>query len=1186
MLLVSLLACVGVMKAQPKTDQLYRIKNVATGFYLDVTSTETGGIKIKSLDEKSMNQCFYFIPKEDLDDVYYIKSANDQYVARVGSSFWDMCATNDVPSDNSGDITLVSVTDAVNQYYLQTTSQASWGNNIAPNDNSNGAEGSSVFSDKAQTATYVKWLLEEVQLEFVDITVKYTYGGQEISSVTARGVPGGEYVIPAPDYTKISSCTMNEAEQTVNNGACTVTVPATATTINVALTDDLPFTVSTNYANATWYVLQIRSNNKKYVVRGESAPYANTATTPTTEDALWAFVGNPIDGIQVLNKAAGEGYTLGLDGNNGVMTEGTTTWNITKGVNGFLLRNGNEGNNYFHDYGNKLQIWADNAAAGDPGSAFVVTSEAEMKTLATTALNNAKAQVAIYDEADYYTYPQEAVTAAKTALDAIATPADMLTALTAKNGVESAMATLTATTKGSAAPAVGDYVRLKNKQHGGFLKANDANLTNSTDTDLSTLWLVEEGSSEDTVKLKSVGSNKYIGEIRQSTEVAMVESANAKEFAWTNQTEAYAVFKETTGGDYAYGHISGGKLVGWLASADATQWVVSKVEATGFREALESTLNYTVSAVGEGAGYYTLADATALTEAQSNAQSLLDGESNDIAGLIAATEDLTEALEAGTINLPNGTYQLISADQRFGAKKMAIYNNGTELKWKELDENDKAFYWEITPGQNGTYSFKSLLDNNYVNGDVMSAEKTGVQLNWLTAGEFNILSNEVTLHAQGHGSGKGTSGDIVSFEGGANSPSSWKLVKVEASFFYEVVYEYQYNGTTVATQTASIKEGGEYPDFTYAGPYGVVVADAKPEGQVTQDETLQIALEIEKELPFDAVAEGTPTTWYYAQMHAYDGYGFYVSANDEGKLVWHGTDDENAHKIAEDADVDNYLWGFVGNLWDGYKVVNKADKAICSTGSGEVSVGELAAATPLIACNSQANGEWFCLKNKDTDNYLNLNYHNATIQHWNDNDYGSSVFLTEYNKTYSLEVTVAGYATYYSQYRLAIPETVKAYVVSEVEGAYAVLEQVTGVLPAYTGVIIEGKEGTYEFVTSAAAPATIASNKLQGTIVNTEVSGNAYILADGVDGVGLYKVELTDGKFTNNANKAYLPASAIASANAPMLSFNRGEGTTSIDELSTVSEQQTTVIYDLTGRRVEKMEKGIYIVNGRKVVIK
>ena len=38
--------------------------------------------------------------------------------------------------------------------------------------------------------------------------------------------------------------------------------------------------------------------------------------------------------------------------------------------------------------------------------------------------------------------------------------------------------------------------------------------------------------------------------------------------------------------------------------------------------------------------------------------------------------------------------------------------------------------------------------------------------------------------------------------------------------------------------------------------------------------------------------------------------------------------------------------------------------------------------------------------------------------------------------------------------------------------------------------------------------------------------------------------------------------------------------------VNTVGVQETAVIYDLTGRRVEKIQKGIYIVNGKKVVLK
>ena len=411
--------------------------------------------------------------------------------------------------------------------------------------------------------------------------------------------------------------------------------------------------------------------------------------------------------------------------------------------------------------------------------------------------------------------------------------------------------------------------------------------------------------------------------------------------------------------------------------------------------------------------------------------------------------------------------------------------------------------------------------------------------------------------------------------------------------FYEVTYKYMYEGDVKATETLTVEDGSEYPACTYHAPYGVIIG-AKPAGKVEADGAHEITLTVEKDLPFVAATEGEPTTWYYAQMHANNNYKFYLFANEE-KILWNGDyTSSEGKKIADDAEIESYLWGFVGNLWEGYKMVNKkTGKAVISTGSGVATVGNLDAATAFIASNSKANGvEWFCMKHPEKNQYLNMNVNSqgGVIEHWSDNDNGSSIFLTEYNKEYSLNISVAQYATYYSQYRLAIPETVKAYVVAETTEGNAVLEQVKGVLPAYTGVILEGEEGVHTFVTSAAETATIASNKLQGSIAaqDVTVADNkvAYILAN-KNGVGLYKVTLTDGKFTNGANKAYMVLDKpVEGEDAPaMFVFSRGgedEDTTGIDQL--INANGEVVIYDLSGRRVEKMEKGIYIVNGKKVV--
>jgi hypothetical protein len=98
------------------------------------------------------------------------------------------------------------------------------------------------------------------------------------------------------------------------------------------------------------------------------------------------------------------------------------------------------------------------------------------------------------------------------------------------------------------------------------------------------------------------------------------------------------------------------------------------------------------------------------------------------------------------------------------------------------------------------------------------------------------------------------------------------------------------------------------------------------------------------------------------------------------------------------------------------------------------------------------------------------------------------------------------------------------------------------------------------------------------------VEGNAYVLGN-VDGIGLYKAQLTDGSFLNNAGKAYLPASAV-STTAQALRFTFG-GTTAIESVLNNSTDANAPIYDLSGHRVMNTAKGgIYIQNGKKFMVK
>ena len=200
--------------------------------------------------------------------------------------------------------------------------------------------------------------------------------------------------------------------------------------------------------------------------------------------------------------------------------------------------------------------------------------------------------------------------------------------------------------------------------------------------------------------------------------------------------------------------------------------------------------------------------------------------------------------------------------------------------------------------------------------------------------------------------------------------------------------------------------------------------------------------------------------------------------------------------------------------------------------------------------------------------------------------------------SFKANISSAGYATFYAPAEVAIPENVKAYYIAAegINGNYATLTQIENVIPANTAVILEGAEGEYTFNVSENGAEAVNGNLLKGTITSTNIIGEAYVLGVVKGETGLYKTQMSTvalssasgsvSVFLNNAYKAYLPASEVPTTaqGAASFSFRFEGGTTGISEVKTENEN---AIYDLTGRRVEAItEAGIYIVNGKKVLVK
>ena len=174
----------------------------------------------------------------------------------------------------------------------------------------------------------------------------------------------------------------------------------------------------------------------------------------------------------------------------------------------------------------------------------------------------------------------------------------------------------------------------------------------------------------------------------------------------------------------------------------------------------------------------------------------------------------------------------------------------------------------------------------------------------------------------------------------------------------------------------------------------------------------------------------------------------------------------------------------------------------------------------------------------------------------------------------------AGYSTLYADRALSIPVGLKAYTATEDNGCLKTIAIEDGIIPARTGVILEGSAKPYVFY---AAPnyGTSSRGCLKGVLSETTNPGGTYVLSSVNSRLGFYKYA-EDAKL--KANRAYYQPS-VASVSAFLLDFDETL-TTGIDELSDVKYQKNNT-YDLTGRAVNSarnVQRGIVIAGDKKII--
>ena len=321
-----------------------------------------------------------------------------------------------------------------------------------------------------------------------------------------------------------------------------------------------------------------------------------------------------------------------------------------------------------------------------------------------------------------------------------------------------------------------------------------------------------------------------------------------------------------------------------------------------------------------------------------------------------------------------------SADQQF-----ALYNHEGNIYLYSVGANkfvggivDTRYFqltdtpthsYTVEPSEDAGYFIIKLDNSNYIN--VSTGWQAGCVGAWATQDD----GNKLVISA------------VADMPDGV-STTLYNAFNTQRNFTYTFIY----NGVVKATQTCSGNVGEAYPDVdTSLFPYGVTAT--KPEGNIPSDVASNIELELTVgELPFEATENVNDINkWYFMQMHSNNKkYIEYIAG--ENYMEWSDTEVDAANR-------DAYMWAFVGNIWDGFKLVNKAAttaNAIKSVGSGNPGMDTFANGTSFVLKRSKvADGNgfvYFCLQYPNGEH---LNAQSGKVAHWWDSDAGSAINLFE-----------------------------------------------------------------------------------------------------------------------------------------------------------------------------------------------
>lgn len=555
-------------------------------------------------------------------------------------------------------------------------------------------------------------------------------------------------------------------------------------------------------------------------------------------------------------------------------------------------------------------------------------------------------------------------------------------------------------------------------------------------------------------------------------------------------------------------------------------------------------------------------------------------------------------LEAYTEDdIQSGVYRIVSANSKWTNNLKAITGslNGQSCNagWEGVDENDPEQYWTLTKNQqtdfytlqNTHFGDKKFLTTNKGKGQKSTLVDNGAKytLHYLGNDQYNIYvkGSEFPIHCANQADEGYAQSALTTWAGGANTASAWKLVKVNdyeagraslSSIISSVPTSTTVTDNAIGTNPGQINTNMTLEELktavTTRKEAATAATTAKEGTDVAKMEEAYTALVAAKAaIP---AANAIEANKYYRLKGCAS--GTYAVATNAGTQMTMATlsDDNKATTIF-------YLDGNkLLSYNNGYYVYQTREiGALGNSCTWTISpnTSKLGTMTLQAGGTTAGVGTWMY------DNFTNKGVVDRYGQLAGDN---TNWYIEAVDKL-PVSISAARYATIYAPVALTIPAGVEAYAAEFTDGK-VMLNRIEGTIPANTGVVLEGNEGTHNLAittTDATVNSALSGNKATANVAD---DATAYILSKGTQGVGFYKLNSTERTIQGGRAFYTVPASTEETA---AIAFIFGGEVTGISNAVSNDAQSNAPIYDLTGRKVAKAVKGgLYIQNGRKFIVK